>query len=188
MFKGLLSTMLGAGVIAAVVALPAVAADDIESKVQLCAACHGQNGVPIDPKTTPIIWGQQENYLVKEIHDFRAGFRDNPIMTPIAKTVAQPDTRPIAAYFAAKSGPAHEGAAPPATQPEGIAMCKACHGQNFEGGAPAPRIAGLSYEYLIGAMNSFADDKRTNNFDMPGFMKALTPSQREAIAHYLAAL
>ena len=29
---------------------------------------------------------------------------------------------------------------------------------------------------------------RTNNLDMPGFMRALTDSQREAIAHYLAGL
>lgn len=186
MFKGLLSTMVG--VVAAGVALPAIAADDIDSKVQLCAACHGQAGGPIDPKSTPIIWGQQESYLVKQIHDYRAGFRDNSIMAPIAKTVAQQDTRAIGAYFAAKTWPAQQGATPPAAQPEGIAMCKACHGQNFEGGPPAPRLAGLSYEYLIGAMNGFADGQRTNNFDMPGFMKALTPSQREAIAHYLAAL
>jgi hypothetical protein len=37
-------------------------------------------------------------------------------------------------------------------------------------------------------MNSFASDERTNNLDMPGFMKALTESQREAIARYLAGL
>jgi mono/diheme cytochrome c family protein len=37
-------------------------------------------------------------------------------------------------------------------------------------------------------MNSFANGERTNNHDMPGFMKALTESQRDAIAHYLAGL
>ena len=37
-------------------------------------------------------------------------------------------------------------------------------------------------------MKSFANDERTNNLDMPGFMKALTESQRDAIAHYLAGL
>ena len=37
-------------------------------------------------------------------------------------------------------------------------------------------------------MNSFANDERTNNLDMPGFMKALAESQRDAIAHYLAGL
>ena len=55
-------------------------------------------------------------------------------------------------------------------------MCKACHGQNFEGGAPAPRLAGLDYTYLIGGMNGFANGTRTNNLDMPGFMRALPVS------------
>jgi cytochrome c553 len=67
-------------------------------------------------------------------------------------------------------------------------MCKACHGQNFEGGAPAPRLAGLSYDYLAAAMRNFADGHRTNNLDMPGFMRALSDSDRDAIAHYLAGL
>jgi mono/diheme cytochrome c family protein len=37
-------------------------------------------------------------------------------------------------------------------------------------------------------MNSFADGTPTANLDMPGFMKALTDGQRDAIAHYLAGL
>jgi mono/diheme cytochrome c family protein len=37
-------------------------------------------------------------------------------------------------------------------------------------------------------MNSFADGSRTNNGDMPGFMKALSPADRDAMAKYLAGL
>jgi cytochrome c553 len=188
MSKSLFSTIFGAGVILAVAAIPARAADDIETKVQVCSACHGQNGEPADPKTTPIIWGQQENYLYKELHDYRSGARDNPIMSPIAKGFSFEDLRKIAAYFAAKTWPAGHAANASASPPEGSAMCRPCHQPNFEGGAPAPRLAGLSYEYLAGAMAAFADGKRTNNLDMPGFMKALTDSQRDAIAHYLAGL
>lgn len=187
MFKHWFSTVF-AGVVVAMLAVPADAADDIESKVQVCSACHGQNGVPLDPKTTPIIWGQQENYLFKELHDYHSGARDNPIMAPIAKGFSLDDLRKIAAYFAAKTWPAPHAADAAASPPEGIAMCRACHQPNFEGGQPAPRIAGLSYEYLVGAMRSFADDHRTNNGDMPKFMKALTESQRDAMARYLSAL
>jgi cytochrome c553 len=67
-------------------------------------------------------------------------------------------------------------------------MCRACHQPNFEGGPPAPRLAGLSSDYLAGAMHAFADGQRTNNLDMPGFMKALTESDRNAMAHYLSGL
>jgi cytochrome c553 len=188
MFTRLFSTILGAAVGFAVAAVPADAADDIEAKVQSCAVCHGQNGVPIDPKTIPIIWGQQQSYLVKQLRDYRNGERDNPIMSPIAKALAQEDLRKIAAYFAAKSWPARQAAAAAASPPNGIAQCQPCHQPNFEGGPPAPRLAGLSYEYLVAAMRDFAADERTNNGDMPKFMQALTDSERDAMARYLAGL
>ena len=188
MFTRLFSTILGAAVGFAVAAVPADAADDIEAKVQSCAVCHGQNGVPIDPKTIPIIWGQQQSYLVKQLRDYRNGERDNPIMSPIAKGLAQEDLRKIAAYFAAKSWPAQQARPAAASPPNGIAQCQPCHQPNFEGGPPAPRLAGLSYEYLVAAMRDFAADERTNNGDMPKFMQALTDSERDAMARYLAGL
>ena len=188
MFTRLISVSFGvlAGFVAAVA--PAQAADDIEAKAQTCAACHGQNGVPLDPKTMPIIWGQQPSYLMKQLRDYRNGERDNPIMSPIAKGLAQEDLRKIAAYFAAKSWPAQRAAAAPAPPPNGIAQCQPCHQPNFEGGPPAPRLAGLSYEYLAATMRDFATEERGNNGDMPKFMQALTDRERDAMARYLSAL
>jgi cytochrome c553 len=188
MFKRTFSAIFGIGVGFVMTVVPAYAADDIEAKVQVCAACHGQNGVPTDPKTTPVIWGQQQSYLVKQLHDYRSGDRDNSIMSPIAKGLAQEDLRKIAAYFAAKGWPAQNSAAASASPPDGIAQCRPCHQPNFEGGPPAPRLAGLSYEYLVAAMRSFAAGDRRNNGDMPKFMHALTDSERDAMARYLSAL
>jgi cytochrome c553 len=183
-----LFAMIAGGIGLAVVAVPARAADDIEAKVQLCAACHGQNGVPTDPKTIPVIWGQERSYLFKQMRDYRNGERDNPIMSPIAKALAEEDLRPIAAYFAAKSWPTQNAATTSAPLPKGITQCQPCHQPNFQGGTPAPRLAGLSYEYLLASMHGFATDQRGNNGDMPKFMQMLTESEREAIARYLSAL
>ena len=144
MFARLLSMIFGAVVAFAVTALPADAADDIAAKAQKCATCHGLNGVPSNPKTIPIIWGQQESYLVKQLHDYRSGDRDNPIMSPIAKGLAQEDLRKIAAYFAAKSWPAQTTAAANPSPPHGISQCQPCHQPNFEGGPPAPRASPAS--------------------------------------------
>ena len=77
---------------------------------------------------------------------------------------------------------------PPETIAAKMEQCRLCHGRNFEGGPPAPRLAGLSAEYLLASMQSFADGERTNNLDMPGFMKALTQSERDAMARYLSGL
>jgi cytochrome c553 len=167
------------------------AAEDVANKAEVCGACHGQAGTPVNTET-PIIWGQQSNYLYKELHDFHSGARVNATMSPLVKDIALPDLRQLADYFAAKPWPAapsvNSAAAPPAAIATKIEMCKACHQPHFEGGAPAPRLAGLSSEYLLSAMNNFADGSRTNNLDMPGFMKALSESEREAIAKYLAGL
>jgi cytochrome c553 len=176
--------------IGALAAAPAVAADDVASKAEVCSACHGSNGTPINT-ATPIIWGQQSNYLYKELHDYHSGARTNATMAPIAQGVELPDLRQLADYFAAKTWPAapeNAAAASPGAIAGKIEMCKACHQPHFEGGAPAPRLAGLSYDYLLSAMNNFADGKRTNNLDMPGFMKVLTDSDREVIARYLSGL
>ena len=188
MLTRLFATIFCAGVGFAVATVTAQAADDIEAKAQTCAACHGQNGVPADPKTVPIIWGQQQSYLVKQLRDYRNGERDNPIMSPIAKSLAEEDIRKIAVYFAAKSWPAQRSTAASVSPPNGIAQCQPCHQLNFEGGPPAPRLAGLSYEYLVAAMRNFAADERTNNGDMPKFMQALTDSERDTMARYLSGL
>jgi len=177
MSAGRFSAIFGAGVSFGLAVFPAYAADDIEAKAQTCTVCHGQ-----------IIWGQQQGYLVKQLHDYRSGDRDSPIMSPIAKQLAQEDLRKIAAYFAAKSWPAQSAAAAAPPPPMGISQCQPCHQPNFEGGPPAPRLAGLSYEYLLAEMRSFAADVRTNNEDMPKFMQALTDSQIDAMARYLSAL
>ena len=171
---------------AAVFALPANAADDIETKAQGCGLCHGQNGEPTDAKIIPVIWGQRADYLFKELHDYRSGDRNNAIMSPLAQGIALDDLRKLAAYFAAKSWPAQPAAA--SAPPNGLAQCQPCHQRNFEGGPPAPRLAGLSYDYLVAAMRGFATGERTNNGDMPKFMQALSDSERDAMARYLSAL
>jgi cytochrome c553 len=184
MFTRFFSAILGMGIAAAA----AYAADDIEAKAQLCAACHGAKGVPTDPKTIPVIWGQEQSYLMKQLRDFRNGERNSAVMSPLAKDLAEGDLRKIAAYFAAKTWPSKSAQAKPPAPPKGIAQCQACHQPNFEGGMPAPRLAGLSYEYLVAAMRAFAKDERTNNLDMPGFMRALSERERDAIARYVSAL
>jgi cytochrome c553 len=186
MSKMRISTIAGAVTILAILALPA-AADELEDSLQTCNACHGQNGEPIAP-IIPIIWGQQESFLVKQLHDYKSKDRENPIMTPLAEGIKQPDIRKVARYFAAKTWPARHAADAAPSPPAGMTVCRICHQENFQGGLPAPRLAGQSYEYLVGAMNAFADEQRTNSADMMKLMKALTAAERQAMARYLSTL
>ena len=172
---------------AALIAVPAHAADEVDAKLQVCSSCHGANGVPINA-TIPIIWGQQEYFLVKQLHDYRSGDRENPIMAAFAKPLTQADLRPAARYFASKTWPARSTPAASTSPPDGMAVCQICHQQNFVGGLPAPRLAGQSYEYLVEAMRRFAEGERTNNAEMTQVMATISSAEREAIARYIAGL
>jgi cytochrome c553 len=178
------------GTLFVVTALGATAgAEGIEDKLQICTSCHGENGKPIDP-TIPTIWGQTEYFIVKQLHDYKSGDRENLVMASFAKRLTQAELRPAAAYLSKKTWPAKEtpAAAAPAPAPEGIATCQICHQPGFAGGLPAPRLAGQSYEYLVEAMRAFAEGDRTNNADMVKIMQELPAAKREEIAKYISSL
>jgi cytochrome c553 len=158
------------------------------AKLLVCNTCHGADGVPRNAGT-PIIWGLQENYLVKQLHDFQSGDRDNEVMTWMATALAQPEVAPAAALFAKKSWPARPaGTAASSAPPAAAAVCQICHQQNFVGGPAAPRLAGQRYDYLVEAMRRFAEGERANNADMANIMKAMAPGEREAMARYISGL
>ncbi|HEY7298731.1 MAG TPA: c-type cytochrome [Xanthobacteraceae bacterium] len=179
--------IVGALVIAAALSAPGNAQQGVEAKLQICSSCHGAEGRPISPGI-PIIWGQTEYFLTKQLHDYISGDRESPIMSSLAKTLTQPELRPAAKYFSAKPWPAKTSQAAAPAAPEGIALCQICHQQGFVGGLPAPRLAGQSYEYLLDAMKSFADGRRTNSEDMMKIMQGLQPAQMEAMARYISSL
>jgi cytochrome c553 len=157
------------------------------AKLLVCATCHGGKGLPQNP-TIPVIWGQQENYLLKQLHDFESGDRAFEAMQWMASTLSQSETASAAAYFAQKSWPARSAGAASTQPPAIVAVCQTCHQQNLAGGLPAPRLAGQSYEYLVEAMRRYAEGERTNSTVMTNIMQALSPADREAMAHYISGL
>ena len=106
------------------------------AKLLVCNTCHGADGVP-KSAATPIIWGLQENYLVKQLNDFHSGDRDSDVMTWMATFFSQAELGPTAAYFAKKTWPARTAGAASAPPAPGAAVCQICHQQNFVGGLPA---------------------------------------------------
>ena len=199
-------TALGALALAASVAAPAYTAEqaaapdttsrEFSAKLLMCTQCHGNNGGPVRA-AIPIISGQQENYLLKQLQDFRNKNRDVELMTWASITLHEEEMPAAAAFFAKKTWPAArpaqatKAAAPAA--PRGIAVCQACHQTNFMGapqaeGAPAPRLAGQNYEYLVETMRAYAAGERKNNATMQQIMAGMMPEDREAIARYLSTL
>jgi cytochrome c553 len=202
MINNHLSTVFGALVVLVVLAVAPNAAEradvvsqaiaptgerDYGAKLLVCATCHGVRGVPQNP-TIPVIWGQQENYLLKQLHDFESGDRAFEAMAWMASFFSQSEMASAAAYFAKKSWPSRSAGAASASPPALVAVCQVCHQQNFVGGLPAPRLAGQSYEYLVEAMRRYAEGERTNDTNMTSIMKALSSAEREEIARYISGL
>src|SRR5882672_5881638 len=96
-------TGFGILVVLAALAAPAIAADThipevpavptpgiaaeaeaiLGAKLLVCNTCHGADGVPRSAGT-PVIWGQQETFLVKQLQDFHSGDRASEVMSWMA--------------------------------------------------------------------------------------------------------
>jgi cytochrome c553 len=168
-------------------------AQNIAEKAQVCTACHGEQGVPID-NNTPAIWGQKAGYLYLQLRDFKSGARKSEIMGPVAQTLPRDDMLALAEYFEAKPWPALGQPAAPADIATRAARtnnsigCTGCHQGQYQGDGTQPRLAGQRREYLERTMLDFRDGKRGNNPGMSDLMKAASPDDLKAMAQYLAGL
>jgi cytochrome c553 len=177
-------------------ALPsAVAAQSIEDKAQICAACHGESGVPTEqPFAVPVIWGQNLGYLFFQLRDFKSGARKNDQMTPVADALERGDLMSLAQYFSKKPWPNLEQSHPAddvatvARRVNASVVCTSCHLEGFKGDSTQPRLAGQVRSYLQKTMTDFSTDARGNNPGMTGFMKGLTEPEIAAMAAWLAGM
>jgi len=70
-----------------------------KQKSASCASCHGDNGNSM-VATFPKLAQQHSSYLVKQLHAFKDGSRNNPMMSAIAMTLSDEDMTDVSAYYA----------------------------------------------------------------------------------------
>jgi cytochrome c553 len=168
-----------------------VQADDIDSKAALCAACHGEKGIPAD-KAIPVIWGQNEGYIYVELRDFKRGNRKNDQMSPIASALSHDDMLAFAAYFSQKKWPdlgqssAQKSQATTAVSVIGSVGCTSCHLEQFQGDGVTPRLAGQHRDYLLKTMTDFRSGARANNPGMSALLSGVSDNDLAALADYLS--
>ena len=82
------------------IAAPAMAGDAAAGKAKsaTCTACHGAEGVSVNPMW-PNLAGQKDMYLAKQMKDFRDGNRKDPVMAPMAMSLSDEDIANLAAYY-----------------------------------------------------------------------------------------
>src|SRR3979411_2732432 len=167
--------------------------ETIEEKAQLCAACHGENGIP-QQKIMPVISGQHQGYLYLQLRDYKSGARKNDIMSPLAQTLERDDMMALALYFSQKPWPdLQQPPAPPdvaarAIRANGSVGCTGCHQGPYQGEGTQPRLAGQSREYLHQTMIDFRTGARGNNPGMTDLMLATSEDDLAVLAQFMAGL
>lgn len=211
-----------AGVVLLLAATAAPAAGDAvagKAKTTICQACHGPDGnSPPNPSWNKIttadlsrqsgnqskliaspIWpklaGQNATYLVKQLSDFKAGRRKDPIMSGMVGGLSRTDIEDIAAYFSSqKTKPGGNAAGQQAvTQGEmlyrngrpaaKIPACAGCHGPDAHGTPTLPRLAGQHAIYIRKQLWFFKLGKRGSETMQP-IAEQLTEQDIEALAQY----
>jgi cytochrome c553 len=177
-------------------AVPHVAAaraQTIEEKAQVCAACHGENGVPAD-KDTPVIAGQHQGYLYLQLRDYKRGDRANEVMASIAGALERDEMLAIAGYFSKQPWPrlgqpsANAAQTAAARRANASIGCTGCHLGEYQGDGTQPRLSGQGRDYLLRTMQDFRTGARANNPGMTDLMRASSEADLAAMADYLGGL
>lgn len=82
---------------------PSRAAARGAEQAQVCAACHGTDGISPSPMW-PSLAGQHRDYLVHSLKAYRDGQRKDPVMAGQAAMLSDQDIEDLAAYYAAHPG------------------------------------------------------------------------------------
>lgn len=76
---------------------------DIGTRLQACAACHGEKGRASEESDTPSIAGQPDAYLYEQLRSFRDQRRPHGVMQQMLAFLSDDYLREIAAYYAAQA-------------------------------------------------------------------------------------
>lgn len=166
---------------------------------QVCAACHTFDGSRGSP-ANPILAGQHPEYLAKQLHEFKTGARDNPIMKGFATTLSDDDMRNVASFYAskdAKPGFAKDKALVQLGEKiyrggiaaKSVPACAACHSPNGAG-VPAqyPRLSGQHADYTEAQMVAFRSGARANGAQMVTIAGKMSDKEIKAVSDYIAGL
>lgn len=170
-----------------------------QAKSATCMACHGMDGNSANPEW-PSLAGQHSSYILKQLKHFKAGERQNALMSPMAMILADQDMEDLAAYFASQT-PRPTGETEPSKlqrgqsiyragiASKGVPSCAGCHGPSGRGipGAAFPRIGGQHAVYAATQLRSYQSGARATdpNSMMRTIASRLTADEIDAVASYL---
>ena len=174
-----------------------------KGKSAVCAGCHGPDGNSFAPNF-PKLAGQHENYLVKQLTEFKSGVRKDStgMMLGMVAVLSEQDMADISAYFSSQkikagttdskhilAGTRLYRAGNAATD---ISGCMGCHGPKGAGNPDAnfPAIGGQYADYIAKQLKEFRGGIRTNDTAsmMQNITARMTDADIAALSSYIAGL
>lgn len=170
--------------------------------VQVCSNCHGADGNSVSPNF-PRLAGQQAVYLEAQLHNFRLHQRSDPegyeYMWGISRKLTDEQIKGLATYFSQQT-PRSNAAVDASLSADGKTIyengvsskgtppCQACHGDQAQGMASFPRLAGQHADYLFKQLMVFKETEGRPGTPMKEITHQLEPHEMKAVAAYLQAL
>ena len=203
---GRLSLLLGACIIASTSVAQEGDAERGEAASATCVACHQANGGGMNipgGESWPRLAGLNANYIAKQLHDFKAGDRQNATMVTFANMLDDQQIADVASYYSQLPATPGQGGdnADEALLARGgqlaergdwnayIVSCKSCHGPGGQGvGETFPGIAGQHAGYISAQLNAWKSDTRSNDPQnlMGAIAKRMSEEDIQAVSAWYA--
>ena len=159
-------------------------------KIQLCGACHGEDGNSRIEKI-PSLAGQPAFFILNQLFLMREGVRKVEAMAPIVKDLKDDDLDKLSKHYAAQQPKRSDEKLDRALSKRGGEVveerrCTSCHLRTLAGQDQVPRIAKQRMDYLIMSLKSYRDTQRPGaDTAMSAPIAGASNDDVEALAHYL---
>ncbi|HZT46413.1 MAG TPA: c-type cytochrome [Hyphomicrobiaceae bacterium] len=167
------------------------APQSLQERIQLCGACHGEEGNS-KMERTPSLAGQPELFLANQLILFRERLRRAEAMDAVVRGMSDAEILALAAHYAKlPSAPSREPvdralAARGAELAEAM-RCGSCHLPDYRGREQMPRLAHQRIDYVIDALIAYREGKRYGvDTTMNGMMYQVSDQDIRALANFLA--
>ena len=183
-----------------------------ESKVAVCAGCHGSDGNSMVP-SFPKLAGLGEKYMTAQLRMIKSGERVIVEMTGILDASTDQDLQDMAAYYDSKamaisgaqditlvgiSDPYEaldfgENVYRGGNMKTGVAACTGCHSPSGKGNNPAgyPALGGQYASYIEKQLLAYRRGERASGGNakiMQGVAANLSDKEIKAVANYISGL
>jgi cytochrome c553 len=164
-----------------------------------CEACHGQDGQG-NNAMFPKLSGQNANYLVQQMFNFKSRARRSSVMEPQLADLSGDDIVQLARYFSTRPlkptpvtdeqlGALGRALYMQGNPASGVAACYVCHGPTARGGQMLPRLAGQHADYLELQLRRFIERSRTTDQTlMHSVASKMTDQEIRAVSYFLSGL